>query len=69
MRRIRDFRYVFRTGRSWTSLEAKGLLQTGTYLFVGAQTQGDDLVLNKVARVVESDIQLTNVSFRYLLGS
>ncbi|KAL2793241.1 FAS1 domain-containing protein [Aspergillus keveii] len=34
--------------------------QTGTYLFVGAQTEGDELVLNKVARVVESDIPITN---------
>ncbi|KAJ0416898.1 FAS1 domain-containing protein [Aspergillus carlsbadensis] len=34
--------------------------QTGTYLFVGAQTEGDNLLLNKVARVVESDIPITN---------
>ncbi|KAL3463719.1 FAS1 domain-containing protein [Aspergillus heterothallicus] len=34
--------------------------QTGTYLFVGAQKQDSDLILNQVARVVESDIPVTN---------
>ncbi|KAL4967190.1 uncharacterized protein BDV14DRAFT_198289 [Aspergillus stella-maris] len=33
--------------------------QTATYLFVSAQMQDDDLVLNQVARVVEGDIPVT----------
>ncbi|KAL4955388.1 FAS1 domain-containing protein [Aspergillus filifer] len=33
--------------------------QMATYLFVGAQMQDDELVLNQVARVVESDIPVT----------
>ncbi|KAL2851055.1 FAS1 domain-containing protein [Aspergillus pseudoustus] len=34
--------------------------QTGTYLFVGAEKQDSDVILNKVARVVEGDIPITN---------
>ncbi|KAL4883038.1 FAS1 domain-containing protein [Aspergillus karnatakaensis] len=34
-------------------------IQTGTYLFIGAQKQNDELVLNQVARVVEGDIPVT----------
>ncbi|KAL4938377.1 hypothetical protein BDV06DRAFT_201030 [Aspergillus oleicola] len=32
--------------------------QTGTYLFIGAQKSGDEIVLNSVAKVVESDISV-----------
>ncbi|KAJ5873574.1 FAS1 domain-containing protein [Penicillium subrubescens] len=35
--------------------------QTATYLFVGSQVQNGTVVLNKVARVVESDIPVTSV--------
>ncbi|KAL2811576.1 FAS1 domain-containing protein [Aspergillus granulosus] len=34
--------------------------QTGTYLFVGAEKRNSELILNNVARVVESDIPITN---------
>ncbi|OJJ06447.1 hypothetical protein ASPVEDRAFT_140399 [Aspergillus versicolor CBS 583.65] len=34
-------------------------LQTGTHLFIGAKVENDELVLNQVARVVESDIPIT----------
>ncbi|KAL5335806.1 hypothetical protein BJX70DRAFT_390422 [Aspergillus crustosus] len=34
-------------------------IQTGTYLFIGAELQNDELLLNKVARVVEGDIPVT----------
>ncbi|KAH2177297.1 hypothetical protein KXV74_005115 [Aspergillus fumigatus] len=33
--------------------------QTATYLYVGAEVQNGELVLNKVARVVEKDISIT----------
>lgn len=35
--------------------------QTGTFLFVGAQTVDGTLVLNKVATATEADIPATNV--------
>ncbi|KAL4734922.1 FAS1 domain-containing protein [Aspergillus similis] len=34
-------------------------VQTGSYLFVGAQLDNEELVLNQVAKVVESDISMS----------
>ncbi|KAL4751949.1 hypothetical protein BDW72DRAFT_192459 [Aspergillus terricola var. indicus] len=34
-------------------------LQTGSYLFVGAQLDNEELVLNQVAKMVESDISVS----------
>ncbi|KAL4860954.1 hypothetical protein BDV12DRAFT_208645 [Aspergillus spectabilis] len=39
--------------------ETNQRIQTGTYLFIGAEKHNDELVLNKVARVVEGDIPVT----------
>ncbi|GFF34964.1 uncharacterized protein sll1483 [Aspergillus udagawae] len=39
--------------------------QTATYLYVGAEIQDGDLLLNKVATVVEKDIAITQVGWTF----
>ena len=43
-------------------------IQTGSYLYISTQVVDNNLILNGVARVTTSDIEVTNVCIRGLIG-
>ena len=55
--------YVPNTALELSSFNSTELrFQTGSYLYVQAQLQNDQLILNDVASVTEANIAVTNVS-------